>query len=77
MNRHSRYLKMKRSVIALVYVLILVLMIMLYMLVRRIEYDRKLHPEKYKKTAGIEPPAVRGNEIRYTLTVLSAVTDNR
>jgi len=55
MARHSRYLKMKRSIIALVYVLILVLMIMLYMLVRKAEHERKLHPEKYKTTASFEP----------------------
>lgn len=42
MARHSRYLKMKRSIIALVYVLIIVLMILLYMLVRRAEHHKQL-----------------------------------
>ncbi len=42
MARHSRYIKMKRSIIALVYVLIIVLMILLYMLVRRAEHQKQL-----------------------------------
>jgi hypothetical protein len=42
MARHSRYLTMKRSVIALVYVLIIILMILLYMLVRRAEHQKQL-----------------------------------
>ena len=42
MARHSRYIKMKRSIIALVYVLILVLMILLYMLVKRAETQKQM-----------------------------------
>lgn len=40
MRRHSRYLKMKRSILVLVYFLILVLMILLYMLVRKAESNK-------------------------------------
>lgn len=42
MARHSRYLTMKRSIIALVYILIIILMILLYMLVRRAEHQKQL-----------------------------------
>lgn len=44
MSRHTRYLKMKRSIVVLVYFLIIVLMIMLYMLAKKMEPKKTIHP---------------------------------
>ena len=63
MARHSRYIKMKRSIIALVYVLIIILMILLYMLVRRAEHQKQLQKNgknvawvmKHNADSGCEP----------------------
>jgi preprotein translocase subunit SecG len=51
MRHHRRYLRMKRSILVLVYFLIIVLMIFLYMLTRKSE-QKKQEPDT--KTVQIE-----------------------
>jgi hypothetical protein len=59
MRRHDRYLKMKRSIIALVYFLVIILMILMYMLTKRAEQKRETPaaPEKAVQTVHCDPPA--------------------
>ncbi|MBT1711066.1 hypothetical protein KK062_22680 [Fulvivirgaceae bacterium PWU5] len=62
MRRHDRYLKMKRSIIALVYFLIITLMILVYMLTKRAE-QKKATPapqEKAVQTVHCAPPTRTG-----------------
>jgi hypothetical protein len=65
MRRHDRYLKMKRSIIALVYFLIITLMILVYMLTKltkRAE-QKKTTPapeEKAVQTVHCAPPSRAG-----------------
>jgi hypothetical protein len=62
MRRHDRYLKMKRSIIALVYILVIVLMILVYMITKRAEQKRQTPaaPEKAVQTVHCAPPSRTG-----------------
>jgi hypothetical protein len=66
MARHSRYIKMKRSVIALVYVLILVLMILLYMLVKRSETQKQMKNGNARTLLETGSDTVATNSVSYT-----------
>ncbi len=61
MARHSRYLKMKRSIIVLVYFLVIVLMIMLYLLVKRAEEHKHKKPAvaTMQQTSASDPTVSR------------------